>query len=325
MGSFRLSLSRGARLIAFPATLAILSGNVSVALGQQPITGFALERFYPSAPGGGWFVMDDLNIGGGFGATAELISSYARQPLQITSANSTQLTVVSDEVVVDVGVAATYHRYRVYLNIPMPALVSGNSGVLGPYQWSGPSVSLGTNPDTISDLRLGFDMRFLGKPGDLLRLGLGAQAIFPTGTRTDYLSDGRYRGMLRFLAAGDAGAFSYASQFGIHIRTLNDAPVPDSPNGNEFLFGASAGRRLNMHAAWKMVLGPEIYGETAFASFFSRPQTGVEGLMTMRLEQTDKESNLRLKIGVGHGLVQHFGAPEWRIAAAVTKTWISTK
>jgi hypothetical protein len=298
---------------------------MSLAFAQQPITGFAVERFYPSAPGGGWFVMNDLNISGGFGATAELISSYAREPLEITSANSTPLTVVSNEVVVDVGVAATYNRYRVYLNIPMPALVSGNSGALGPYQWSGPSVSLGTNPDTISDLRLGFDMRFLGKPGDLLRLGLGAQAIFPTGIRADYVSDGRYRGMLRFLTAGDAGAFSYASQFGIHIRTLNDAPVPDSPNGNEFLFGASAGRTLNTHAGWRMILGPEIYGATAFASFFSRPQTGIEGLMTMRLEQNDKESNLRVKIGVGHGLVQHFGAPEWRIAAAVTKTWVSTK
>src|SRR5262249_13884500 len=156
-------------------------------------------------------------------------SSYAREPLEITSANSTPLTVVSDEWMMDVGVAATYHRYRVYLNFPMPVLVSGNSGALGPYQWSGPSVSLGTNPDTISDLRLGFDMRFWGEPGDLLRLGLGVQALFPTSNRSAYLSDGRYRGMLRFLAAGDAGTFSYASQFGIHVRTLNDAPVPDSP------------------------------------------------------------------------------------------------
>lgn len=325
MGSFRLGLSRGTKLIVFLAVQAIVSTNTSLAFGQQPITGFAVERFYPSSPGGGWFVMDDLNIGSGLGATAELISSYAREPLEITSANSPSLAVVSNLAVMDVGVAATYRRYRVYLNFPMPVLVSGNSGVLGPYQWSAPSVSLGTNPDTISDLRLGFDMRFLGKPGDLLRLGLGAQAIFPTGNRTDYLSDGRYRGMLRFLAAGDAGTFSYASQFGIHVRTLNDAPVPDSPNGNEFLFGASAGRTLNTHTGWRMVLGPEIYGETAFASFFSRQQTGVEGLMTVRLEQTDKESNLRLKIGVGHGLVQQFGAPEWRIAAAVTKTWVSTK
>ena len=123
--------------------------------------------------------------------------------------------------------------------------------------------------------------------------------------------------MFRFLAAGDAGAFSYAGQLGVHIRPLNDAPAPGSPNGNEFLFGGSAGRRFSAGSGWAIVAGPEIYGETAFGSFSSSQQTGLDGLMTGRFERTGHGPNLWIKMGIGHGLVQHFGAPEWRVLVGV--------
>ena len=103
---------------------------------------------------------------------------------------------------------------------------AGTSGTLGPYQFTAPSLTLGTNPDTVSDTRIGFDVRLFGEPGGLLRLGAGAQGYIPSGNRADYVTDARYRGMFRFLAAGDAGAFRYAGQLGIHVRSLNEAPVP---------------------------------------------------------------------------------------------------
>jgi hypothetical protein len=89
------------------------------------------------------------------------------------------------------------------------------SGTLGQYQFTAPSVSLGTNPDTVSDPRIGIDVLLFGKPGSLLRLGAGAQLIFPSGQRADYVTDARYRAMFRFLAAGDTGAFRYAGQLGV--------------------------------------------------------------------------------------------------------------
>ena len=49
----------------------------------------------------------------------------------------------------------------------------------------------------------------------------------------------------------------------------------------------------------------------------SNGQTGFEGLLTGRLERTGDRWRLRFRIGVGHGIVQHFGAPEWRILAGV--------
>lgn len=320
--------SRRSSRLAFLAQRARETAVFSVALvvsivwpwcaeAQQNPQGFAVERFYPAAAGGGWLVMDDLDIDGGFGGGVAVSTGYSRKPLGITRRDATrQFSLVSDEAFIDVGVAATYNRYRVYLNLPMPLLVSGKSGTLGPYQLTAPAVDVGTNPDTISDARVGFDMRLLGKPGGSLRVGAGAQIIFPSGARADFVTDGTYRGIARLLAAGDVGHFSYAGQLGLHIRPVDASPVPGGPNGNEFLFGVSAGRRFSVGADWAMVIGPEVYGDTAFRSFFG-DSTGVEGLLTGRLQGTGDRRFPRLKLGVGVGLDPHFGSPEWRIVFGV--------
>src|SRR5437868_1721412 len=44
----------------------------SSAHAQQPASGYSLDRFYPSAPGGGWFAMDALDMHGGLGGTLGL-------------------------------------------------------------------------------------------------------------------------------------------------------------------------------------------------------------------------------------------------------------
>ena len=198
------------------------------------------------------------------------------------------------------------------MDLPTPLVVSGVSGVLGPSQFTAPSLSLGDSPDTISDARLGLDVRLSGESGSPLRLGAGVQLLIPSGNRSDYVTDGRYRAMFRFLAAGDAGVYTYAGQLGVHVRTLNDASVPGSPNGSEFLYGVSGGRKFVMPKGWRVVAGPEIFGQTAFHAFFSG-ETGTEALLTARLESARAGRNLRLKLGVGHALVQDFGAAQWRI------------
>src|ERR1017187_10615214 len=182
--------------IAVACFLAVTTGWTSRAEAQQQAQGFAVERFYPSAPGGGWFVMDDLNIAGELGGAISLTGGYAHNPLEVTSPGSAQqIALVSGESFVDVGAAITYDRFRLYLNIPVPLSVTGNSGTLGPYQLTAPSLNIGANPDTVSDTRIGFDTRLYGKPGSLLRLGAGGQLIFPSGNRADYVTDGRYRAM----------------------------------------------------------------------------------------------------------------------------------
>jgi hypothetical protein len=296
MASFESHRKFGLALIA---GLAVLSLLAPCADAQQQASGFAVERLYQSAPGGGWFVMDDLNISGGLGGALSISSGYAHNPLTVASPDGKQrLGLVTQQAFIDIGGAVTYNRFRAYLNLPTPIF---GTGTIGLYQFTAPSVSLGTTPDTLSDSRLGLDVRLLGEPGSLLRIGAGAQLIIPSGNRSDYVTDARYRGMFRFLAAGDSGAFTYAGQLGIHVRPLNDAPIPGSPNGNEFLYGISGGRRFSVANNWIAIAGPEIYGETAFHSFFSG-ETGTEALLTGRLEHTGTGRNLRMKLSIGHVL-----------------------
>jgi hypothetical protein len=315
--SSALLTKRVRQVLVFPVALLLSSAWPSRAVAQERPKGFAVERLYPSAAGGGWFVMDDLNMHDGFGGAVALTSDYSRKPLVVTSPDGIEhLSLVSNEAFANFSVGATYNRYRLYLDFPMPLVVTGESGTLGPYQLSAPAVNVGTNPDSIADPRVGFDVRLLGEPGSSLRLGVGAQLIIPSGARADYVTDGTYRGMFRFLVAGDVGRSSYAGQLGLHIRPVAEPPARDSPNGSEFLFGVSAGRRLSVRPGWTVVVGPELYGETAFRSFFGGA-TGVEGLLTGRFEGTGEGPHLRVKLGVGRGLDAHFGAPEWRIVFGV--------
>jgi hypothetical protein len=68
--------------------------------------------------------------------------------------------------------------------------------------------------------------------------------------------------------------------------------------------------------SWAVIAGPDIFGETVFHQFFSG-ETGTEALLTGRLEHSGTGRNLRMKLGVGHALVQNFGAAQWRIVFGV--------
>jgi hypothetical protein len=291
----------------------------SRAQAQQQAQGFALERFYPSAPGAGWFVMDALDMQGTLGGAMALTLGYEHNPLRV--ADSTQkLAVVSDQALADFGFAVTYRRFRFTLNLNMPLVLTGQSGTVGGYAFSSPSVNPGATPDTLSDYRIGFDARILGQSSGGFRLGVSAQLVIPNGHRADYDTDDTFRGMLRALLAGDLGRYSYAGQLGVHIRPLDDSATPGSPRGSELLFGAAGGAKLSTGQStdWAIVVGPEIYGATAFHSFFATNGTAIEGLLSCRLEGTRADkAQMRFKLGIGAGINQQFGAPEWRILVGV--------
>jgi hypothetical protein len=251
--------------------------------------GFALERLYPSAPGGGWIVMDDLGMHGGYGGAMSVTGGYARGPLSPT---------VDDEAFMSIGLALSYDRFRLYLDLPSPLAVKG----------AGANTDIGTAPDLISDPRIGFDARLLGDAHDPFRMGLGAQIIFPNGTRADYVSDETMRAMFRLLFAGDIGKFTWAAHAGLHLRTQWDGP--------EFIFGAAPGVRFPIGEAkrWAYVVGLEIFGETALR----HADTGVEGLLSMRLERLAEDApHLRFKLGFGPGFDPSFGSPSFRLVFSI--------
>jgi hypothetical protein len=301
-------------------TFAVLAmAWASRAQAQQQAQGFALERFHPSAPGGGWFVMDALDMQGALGGAMALTLGYEHNPLRVTESGQ-NLAVVSDQLLADFGFAVTYGRFRLTLNMDMPLLRTGQSGSVGGYAFSAPSVNPGATPDTLSDYRLGFDARILGHVSGGFRLGASAQLVIPNGHRADFDTDDTFRGMLRALVAGDLGRYSYAGQLGVHIRPLDDSAIPGSPRGSELLFGAAGGAKVSArgNTDWAIIVGPEVYGATAFHSFFTSNGTAIEGLLSCRLEGTRADRmQMRFKLGVGAGINQQLGAPEWRILVGV--------
>jgi hypothetical protein len=251
--------------------------------------GFALERLYSSAPGGGWIVMDDLGMHGGFGGAIALTGGYAHDPLA---------PIVTDEAFMNIGLAMSYDRFRVSLDLTSPLAVKG----------SGATADIGNEPDLISDARFGFDARLVGDAHDPFRLGLGAQIFVPNGTRADYVSDETFRAMFRLLFAGDAPYFTWAAHAGLHLRTQFEGP--------EFLFGVATGARipLGKEKRYAFVIGPELFGETALR----HAATGVEGLLSARIEGVAEDvPHLRVKIGAGAGLDPSFGTPAWRLVLSI--------
>jgi hypothetical protein len=312
---------RPARALGLAAAL-LTSAYVPCARAQTQAQGFRVERFYPSAPGGGWFVMDDLDMHGGLGGVMAMTAGYSRNPLRITD-GSQHLAVVSDQVFTDFGFAITFDRLRLYLNLDVPLLATGQStgpnSAIGGYAFTAPSLDPGPNPDTMSDARVGFDARLFGEATGPFRLGAGAQLYIPSGDPEDYISDATYRAMFRVLAAGDEGPLSYAAQLGVHVRPLDATPTPGSPQGSELLFGAAAGANVPLGRGERthLVVGPEIYGESAFRSFLGTTTTNIETLLTGRLELLGDRELLRVRAGAGAGVDQHFGAPEWRVLIGV--------
>jgi hypothetical protein len=305
------------RDLTYASVLTGLSLYPVPARAQQQANGFALERLYQSAPGGAWIVMDSLDMHGEFGGVVELTTGYANNPL-VVQAGGQSLTVVSSDAFLDFGLAGTYHRYRFYANFTAPIRLTGYSGTVGDYTYTAPDINLRQTPDNMADIRLGFDARLLGDADSRFRLGAGAQLFIPNDVRADYITDNRIRAMGRLLFAGDEGIFTYAGQAGVHIRPLNDFPIPGSPQGNEFLFGIAGGVKIPVGPAKRLVVGPEIYGASAFRSFMQAAETDKEWLISTRLEGTGNSGRqTRVKLGVGGGINPQFGAPKLRVVLAI--------
>lgn len=289
------------------------------ARAQPAATPFDTERLFPSAPGAGWTAMDDLNLHGGLGGVLSLSIGYERNPLRVGQGEN-KLAVVSDRAAFAVGAAFSYARFRVYLDFTSPFVIAGQGGTALDLSYAPPSVSPGNFPDVVNDVRVGVDVRILGRPGGWFRLGAGGQLFIPSGNSPDYTTDGTFRGMVRLLLAGDARWFTWASQLGVHLRPLDLGDGAAGPRGSELLYGVAAGAKVPLDSAnaWRLVVGPELFGASALRSFGASNGTTVEGLLTVRFEGTrDDAVQARFRLGAGAGLDQALGGADWRVLMGV--------
>lgn len=302
---------------AFVLAVLAIARAPAVHAQQAEARGFALERLYPSAPGGGFWVADELRLEGGLGGAVSLTLGYAHAPLRVAGQpGAGSLAVVRHETLATLAMAVTYDRFRAWASFASPIYLAGQGGDAGAFHFTTPAANLEQNPDTLFDVLLGVDARLWGDAHGPFRLGAGAQLWAPSGDRADYGTDGTARGMVRMLAAGEAGRFSYAGHVGVHLRPLDEA-IPGSPRGSELLFAAAGGMTFPL-GAHALIVGPELFGASPLRALFSSDATALEALLGARLELARKGSaQLRFKLGAGAALHAQSGAPEWRFIGAV--------
>jgi hypothetical protein len=304
--------------------VAAVVGATHVASAQPAAApGFAVERLDLAPAGAGWIAMDDLAMPPGLGGALGVSLGYEADPLRIEPAMMTngaaggKLAVVSDRTVTELSGAVTLDRVRVSLAMETVLASGGDMGVVGGLVFTPPAIDPQSHPDPIADPKLGVDVRLYGSADDRLRLGVSGELFAPNGSRADYDSDGSFRGIVRALIAGDVAAYRYAGYLGVHVRPLDDASVPGSPRGSELVFGAAAGYTTRV-ACWQATLGPEVMGATAFDGFLGGTSTALEAMLSGRMDQlVTSGRRIRLKLGIGVGLVADFGAPTFRVVAGV--------
>jgi hypothetical protein len=284
------------------------------------VHGWAAERLYLSPAGAGWFAADTLDWERRAAGALAMNAGYAHDPVHVGD-DPHRLDVVEHQSSLDIAAAASFDRFRFSVGLARPLLTKGDCGNYGGHGYVGPSLDLGSRPDTLSDFRFGMDVRVAGSANAPFRLALGWTLFVPSGDPADFVSDGGWRGMLSLKAAGDLGHYVYAAGVTYHARPVDASTVTAAPRGSELLFDVALGAKLPL-PTWggaRAVVGVELFGETALRSAFDAATTGLEAMLSARWERAPKleAPGWRVKLGVGGGLAPSFGAAEWRAVAAI--------
>lgn len=276
---------------------------------QTTEPGFALNRFSPSVPGSDWFSAESLDLQGHGRFAIGLLGDYARKPLVIYDPSGNEVTaVVSDQLFVHVGGAVNlFNRLRLHTIVPVALVVEGD-----PASFRGRNFATATGA-AFGDIRVGADLRLVGRYRSPFTLAVGLHAHLPTGSREAFTSDGQVRLVPLLAAAGDLGAFAYAARVGFNGR-FQQRDFGDQPFGNELLFGAAAGVRFGDEG--QVLVGPELSGSTVVndGDPFRAATTPLELLFGAHATLARA---WRLGVGAGPGLDRAIGTPAYRVLASL--------
>jgi len=288
----------------------LLGSTILAALGlafardahAQTASGFSLNRYEPSERGSEWFSQDTLDLRGHLRPAIGVTGDFGYKPLVIyNSDGSERSAIVETQLFAHVGASIVLlDRIRFGLNLPIALSQSGAGGTASGVTYTP------AEKTSLGDVRVGGDVRILGRYGEAFTLAGGVQVFIPSGDRAQYTSDGKVRVTPRLQAAGDIDMFAYALRLGLAYRGLNES-FAGSSLGTEFTFGASAGVRV---LDKKLLLGPEIFGSTVVVDgeSFNKQATPFELIFGGHYSFGD----YRLGAGVGPGLSRGFGTPQVR-------------
>lgn len=287
-----------------------LVAAMSVLCFEAKAEGFLADRVPGLAPGSEWMVVDDVRfpreVGGALGVTL----SGAHDAVRVTKDG---VGLVSDLLLGQLSAALHWDRLRFSVGFSSPLLVSGRDA-LG---LTAPRVTLESNPDTLSDVRVGLTVRVWGDPEGAFKLGLSGDVFVPSGVPEDFVSDGTWRGKLNAIASGSHDVLAYAVNVGVHVRPL-DTSWRGGARGSELTWAAGLSlRRALGESGLTLSAGPELFGATALRAAFASDATGLEWLFGARLEGRRSDGGLvRVKIA-GGSEVWGAASAAWRVLLTV--------
>jgi OmpA-OmpF porin, OOP family len=284
-------------------------GFAGTAFAQQKAEGFAINRFDPSERGSEWFALDSLDLRGTNRIAAGVVGDWSHKPLVLYGPDGSESKLlVGDQFFLNVGGSVIVrNRLLLSLNVPVAIYERGEEVTLDDATYAPPSNA------SIGDVRMGAAVRLLGNYGDPFTMAAGLQIYVPTGSRSDYTSDGKVRVVPRVLGAGDVGRVTYAARLGFQYRAL-DGQYAGGSIGSEVEFAAAVGLRT---ADKKLVVGPEFYGSTVVSSsdaIFKKLSTPFEVIFGGHYTFAEA---FRAGVGVGPGLTRAFGTPQVRVLASI--------
>ena len=305
----RTSVLRATNVLSLCAVTSVL-GVWSSPARAQTAQGFALNRLEPAETGSEWFANDTLDLRGQVRPAIGLLLDYGYKPYVLVDSNGNEVkSIVSDQLFLHVGGSLVlFDRLRLGVSLPVAIMQAGdaNGGVV-----NGQRIVGGTSGG-IGDLRIGADLRLVGRYGDPFTLALGGRVWAPTGDQAQLLGDGSVRIGPHFAAAGDLGAFAYAASVGATYRA-NSETFAGHPTGSQVDFGLAMGVRA---AEKKLLIGPELYGSTNVSTsgaFFDERSTPLGLLGSVHYSAGD----VRFGLGAGPGLSHAAGTPQVRALASL--------
>ena len=289
---------------------ALLLGAGRARAQSTTVPGFALDRYSPAETGSSWFAADSVSSTGHGSLAIGLIGDWAYRPLVLYTDDGSSTAVVKNQIFVYAGISlALWDRLTLAVTLPFEGPVAGNGA-------EGGGMRFATAPGgKLGDLRLGAAVRVYGKADGAFRLGLGAQAELPTGSRAAYAGDGKLGVRGRLAVAGDLGDWAYAVAASARYRGLADS-YADAALGSEVGFVAAVGRHFLDR---KLLVGPEIYGSTQVQhAVFKQTSTPVEVVLGAKYRVLP---DFVVGLAGGPGLTDGLGSPTSRVLLSLE--WIA--
>lgn len=290
---------RRALLVAAPLALALIA---STAHAQSAGTR-AIARLHPAAADSDWFAVDSVSFAGDREVSLAVTGDYAYRPLVIYNADdSRRVDIVRDQLILHFGASLTlFDRLRLSAVAPLYPYQDGDAASYNGMMLPGPSYAFG-------DVTLAGDLRVLGAPGARLRVAVGVRAGLPTGSKTNYTSDGIFSGDLHGSLAGTVDRIEYGA--GVQLLLREETALAGEDFGSELRMAAAVGVRL---AHGKLLVGPEAMAVVPVSGDAGAGHPLEVGLgLHYRVSRA-----LLLGVGAGVGLVHAVGTPEERALASL--------